>query len=171
MDRKIVMLLIGIVAIGMFALPSTLAMYSGQHDFVTGANVDCGTCHAAGTDPIYAEIAGGPHDGWATCADCHAFTTHTSAPGPTVNTGANGHAATTLATCTSCHDTYNTDGDGVTVTNELANGAHAGFYAAAPNGDPDDACIACHTTATVVTGAINAAASSEPAYNLNNYNY
>ena len=36
MDGKIILLMISVVAVGMFVLPSTLALYSGSHDFVQG---------------------------------------------------------------------------------------------------------------------------------------
>lgn len=168
MDRKIVMLLIGIVAIGMFALPSTLAMYSGQHNFSSGANVDCAKCHGAG-DQIGDELAGGPHSSFE-CKQCHGFGI---AENPNVDNGAAGHAATVGITCVGCHSenaAYLTDvldGDTVAIVTELSNGAHDAYYA--DMADPDDACIGCHTSVGV-TGNI-AAGGTEGPIDISVYNY
>ena len=168
MDRKIVMLLIGIVAIGMFALPSTLAMYSGQHDFIAGSNVNCSKCHGAG-DQIGGELAGGPHASFA-CADCHGFGIATN---PNTDDGSMGHAATVEVTCAGCHAesaAYNTDSldpDAVAVVTELANGAHDVYYANTT--DTDDACLGCHTS-IAVSGNIGSGGTEGP-LDLTAYNY
>ena len=147
MNWKAMVLIIGIIAIGLFALPSTLAMYSGQHDFIVGADVDCDKCHSE-SDPIYGELAGGPHS-FFTCKQCHGF----EAGNPNINNGSMGHAATTSVTCVGCHSNTDyaggsggLDGDGITVADELAVGAHDEF---ASSGDPDLACLGCHTSVTV----------------------
>ena len=151
MNWKAMVLIIGIIAIGLFALPSTLAMYSGQHDFIEGADVDCAKCHSE-SDPIYGELAGGPHNSF-TCKQCHGF----EASNPNINNGSMGHAATTSVTCVGCHSNTDyaggsggLDGDGITVADELAVGAHDEF---ASSGDVDLACLGCHTS-VVVAGTI-----------------
>jgi len=49
MNKKIAFLLIAIVGIGLYALPSTVALFSGQHDFknidATGNQIECTKCH------------------------------------------------------------------------------------------------------------------------------
>ena len=171
MDRKIVMLLIGIVAIGMFALPSTLAMYSGQHDFIAGTDVNCSKCHSQGGDQIYTELAGGPHSSFS-CKQCHGFDGGVSNPND--NSTGMGHAATVDVTCVGCHSDTSyaggvngLDGNNVTVATELANGAHDAYYN--DTADQDDACLGCHTT-IAVTGAIGAGGTEGP-LNLTAYNY
>lgn len=171
MDRKIVMLLIGLVAIGMFALPNTLAMYSGQHDFVSGSNVDCDKCHGSGTDAIWSEIntVGDPHyslgSGGNTpgdsCEACHGFTGMNNV----ANTGDAGHAATTAVLCLDCHDAANlaaiVDGDALSVNEELDAGPHGAFYNKTSGSDPNLACLGCHTGATTNAVDITAPVTAE----------
>lgn len=49
MDKKIAIVLIALVGIGLYALPSTVALFSGQHSFenidATGNQIDCVKCH------------------------------------------------------------------------------------------------------------------------------
>ncbi len=147
MDRKIVMLLIGIVAIGMFALPNTLAMYSGQHSFVNGTNVDCAKCHGSG-DAIGDELNNSDMHSTMDCETCHGFS------GTNPNDDTTGHAATTGVTCLGCHtngtyDSGSDDGNGVSVQAELQAGAHEPFWNSTNITDQDDVCIACHTNVGV----------------------
>lgn len=144
-------LIIGIIAIGLFALPSTLAIYTGQHDFIAGTDVDCAKCHSE-SDPIYGELTGGPHNSF-TCKQCHGF----EAGNPNIDNGSMGHAATASVTCVGCHSNTDyaggsggLDGDGITVADELAIGAHDEL---ASYGNVDLSCIGCHTSVTVA-GAI-----------------
>ena len=170
MKGKAIVLIVGVIAIGMFALPSTLAMYTGQHSFASGANVDCAKCHS-GSDSIYIELTGGGPHNYFTCKQCHGF----EAGNPNINNGSMGHAATTAVTCVGCH--ANTpyaggppglDNDGVTVADELAAGAHNVF---ASTGDVDLACLACHTRVGVDgTIGINAT-SGNSIVDLSVYNY
>ena len=174
MDRKIVMLLIGIVAIGMFALPSTLAMYTGQHNFSNGSDVDCDKCHGSG-DTIYVELSQNNVHGGFTCKKCHGFSTDESTL--SASNGSMGHAATTGVNCVGCHAELNktwgntsaTDLDSINVTTELNNGAHQAFKD--QSSDPDYACIACHTSVGV-TGVIGTnATSSANITDLSTFNY
>ena len=159
MDRKIVMLLIGIVAIGMFALPSTLAMYTGQHNFTNGSQVDCDKCHGTG-DSIGDELAAGSAHNNFTCKQCHGFLT----TNPNTN-GTMGHAATANISCTGCHAeeaNYLTDvldSDNITVTDELTAGAHTNFQE----------CIACHTQVGVSSNVV--AAANNSTFDLSGYTY
>lgn len=49
MNKKIAIVLIALAGIGLYALPSTMALFSGQHDFVnidaTGNQIECVKCH------------------------------------------------------------------------------------------------------------------------------
>ena len=155
--EKTIMLLLAVMAIGMFALPSTLAMYSGQHEFVNADSVDCNKCHST-SDAIYGELqAGNAHTAF-TCKDCHGFSNSTITT-PNTDDGTQGHAATVAISCIDCHAENATlgtailDPDGITVVNEISQGtaAHKNMYSYydVTVGDLDDACIACHTTAAM----------------------
>jgi hypothetical protein len=80
MNMKIALVLIAIVGIGLYALPSTVALFSGQHDFknidATGNQIDCLKCHGdvkadmtgSGTNVITGTPA--PHAAFK-CEYCH----------------------------------------------------------------------------------------------------
>jgi hypothetical protein len=75
--KRTALLTIGVVVIGIFALPSTMSLFAGQHvwyDLSTGGNdVPCEKCHAdiaaeyqdAFAHPLYM-----PHKTY-TCSHCH----------------------------------------------------------------------------------------------------
>src|SRR3972149_3815590 len=85
MNKKLAIVLIALVGIGLYALPSTMALFSGQHSFVnidsTGNQIDCVKCHgdvkaelgtgkvAVGTSGPAAETEG-PHAAFK-CEYCH----------------------------------------------------------------------------------------------------
>lgn len=156
MDGKIILLLLSVVAVGMFVLPTTLALYTGSHAFVNGSSVDCGKCHVASMDNIAKELntSGRPHTTMS-CGNCH---------GP-ANLGnvdlelgnEHGHAASMSVDCIGCHTDENDSVDGEDVLRELnmASAAHHGVTwnsTTADNQDIDDrdqACIACHTDVNV----------------------
>ena len=171
MKGKAIVLIVGVIAIGMFALPSTLAMYTGQHSFVSGAFVNCAKCHS-GSDSIYIELAGDrPHDNF-TCKQCHGFYSYSN--NPNINNGSMGHAATTSVTCVGCHSNTDYaggpdgfDGDGITVIDELAVGAHQQLY----TDIGEDACLACHTSAGVEGTNIGASNNTTSPIDLSVYNY
>ena len=72
MDGKIILLMISVVSVGMFVLPSTLALYSGSHDFLGAEEVECERCHsAAAGDQIAATIGNGSAHSTMTCKSCH----------------------------------------------------------------------------------------------------
>ncbi len=58
MNKKMAIVLIALVGIGLYALPSTVALFSGQHTFVnldpTGNQIDCVKCHG----DVRAELGG-----------------------------------------------------------------------------------------------------------------
>ena len=120
-SKKIALLAVAIVAIGIFALPGTVSLFSGQHTWydlsesVAGAsgrnNVPCEKCHAEIGDEMGSGDNGVHKD--LTCAMCHRtpFTGDTYALGhyyigddyyaPTP--GQEAHAASTVE-CMDCHD-------------------------------------------------------------------
>lgn len=157
MDGKIILLLFSVVAVGMFALPSSLALYTGSHTFVNGSSVDCAKCHVSSMDDITAELAAGTAHTNMSCGTCH---------GPAnanVNLSMgneNGHAASMAIDCIGCHwgnaseSGNNIDDEDVLRELNLAAAAHheVTFNASADNQDIDDrdqACIACHTDVPV----------------------
>lgn len=167
MDGKTVLLFVAVIAVGMFVLPSTLALYTGQHDFVNGSNVDCGKCHSASTG-IGAElynVSGSPHSNSSefTCKSCHASVTaganvsSNNSVGYDANTA---HAASVGINCIGCHSlTTNTTltSDGyVNVSKELESESSAhkmlNFSSSGTGGidDKDLICVACHTKVGVI---------------------
>jgi hypothetical protein len=118
-SKRIVLLTIGVVAIGIFALPSTMSLFAGQHvwyDLSGGGNdVPCEKCHADIADeyqdafahPLYM-----PHKTY-TCSHCHRISgfgensgnqmTYARGDGSGSTPGKEAHAAITVE-CMDCHD-------------------------------------------------------------------
>ncbi|MDY6965996.1 MAG: cytochrome c3 family protein, partial [Halobacteriota archaeon] len=104
--------LVAVLAIGIFALPSTIAMFGGQHNWYnlapSGNDVPCQKCHA----DIYEEMNNpGPHNNME-CWYCHRtgnLTGYTYASGDGTGSlpGEEAHAASTVD-CMECH--YGFDG-------------------------------------------------------------
>lgn len=78
MDRKFGIALVALIGIGIFALPSTIALFTGQHSFynidATGNQVPCVKCHGdvkaeLGSNYV-AAASPGPHAGFK-CEYCH----------------------------------------------------------------------------------------------------
>lgn len=166
MDGKTILLLMSVVAVGMFVLPSTLALYTGQHEFVNGSQVNCGKCHQADRDNIAKELANGSAHEDMDCKDCH----YGTKGGNVVDTFGNdsqevtAHAAGVAVNCIGCHSYptyYNSvpskdyNVTGVNVSKELALPGEAHKYLAnattSTGGiyDRDLACVGCHTTVNV----------------------
>ena len=186
MDGKIAILLVSIIAVGMFAVPSTLALYTGSHQFVNGSSVECGKCHTSSMDDIAAELASGNAHDTMTCSNCHGGSNSNVdlAPGT-----ADGHAASMNVDCIGCHSGNATESDsGVADENVLAElnlegAAHheVTFNSSAGNQDIDDrdqACIACHTKVPVnitdaslstTSGTIWIKGNSENLWDTNNW--
>lgn len=84
MNKKTMTILITLVGIGLFAMPSTMALFAGQHSFTnidaTGNQIDCVKCHG----DVNAELTGGmasattgtesPHADFK-CEYCHRMET------------------------------------------------------------------------------------------------
>ena len=125
-SKRIALLTVAIVAIGIFALPGTVSLFSGQHSWydlgasIEGAsgrnNVPCEKCHQDIADEMISGENGVHRD--LTCAMCHRapFTGYTYARGhyniESTNydstPGEEAHAASAIA-CMDCHGSK--DGD------------------------------------------------------------
>jgi hypothetical protein len=113
--NKLVLLIIAVVAIGIFALPSTVSLFSGQHTWYalgdTGNQLPCEKCHSDIDD----EMVSGDNGVHTTLAgpgcDCHRVNTTLTrlgtgvASGDTTGStpGTTSHAAETIA-CMVCHE-------------------------------------------------------------------
>lgn len=157
MTNRILLVGIAIVAIGMFALPETFALFSGQHNWydtgladsaTDGLDVPCRKCHS----DIQAELDSGgypntQHNGQS-CYGCHIIAPSNSG----LNWAGNGdfHAASAPA-CLDCHD-----GGIATNASGILNGpeeVHKPFAAGAVSSNllksANEACIGCHTHVAV----------------------
>lgn len=155
---KLTIVMIAVVAIGIFALPSVMSVGTGQHTFNNGSAVDCNKCHANSADAVNNELKasgttmyttlgayvgdkihkleapGVPATGLVSqCKDCHEL-----AAGPRTLGGTQDHTGVTLKpVCTDCHNL---------VAGELggSNEPHSGFATEGNKG-----CLGCHTAVTV----------------------
>jgi hypothetical protein len=113
--NKLVLLVIAVVGIGIFALPSTVSLFSGQHTWynleATGNQIPCEKCHADIND----EMVSGDNGVHTTLAgpgcDCHRVNATVTRLGTGVASGdtdgstpgTTSHAAETIA-CMVCHE-------------------------------------------------------------------
>ena len=154
MDGKIILLLTSVIAVGMIALPSTMALYTGQHQFVEGGDVDCTKCHTTGKDLIAAELEAGEVHEDLGCGACHGSAQVDLTGNVTVGT-VEGHAAGIGINCIGCHSgdsptaTYRDGAVNVSSELELSTAAHKYLtFNTSASGDINDkdlVCVACHT--------------------------
>lgn len=168
MNSKVLLLSVAVIAIGLFAMPSTLSLFSGQHTFYNGSDVKCEKCHA----DIYSEIGTGSsaHTSLTACQGCHKtgnltnLVPYNGSGGnisivTNITANANAHAAVTME-CIACHQG---------VDEELlgSDAAHGAFYlnssyttnasaglsavnqTAVKLKGANTACVGCHTHAVV----------------------
>lgn len=113
-NGKIALLAIAVVAVGTFALPNTMSLFSGQHTWYqlgSGNKLPCKKCHADVMDElsssgIHADLnsTGSTENG--DCYACHrANKSITYATASNKQPGTKAHAASTVA-CMLCHQ-YN----------------------------------------------------------------
>ena len=115
LNSRIVILSIAVIVIGLFAMPTTLSLFSGQHTFKNGTEVSCEKCH----EDIYQElILSSAH--WRPpqsrgfdetqdifkCQECHSVTNISQYYIQKTSTRADTHAATTVS-CLDCHSVQN----------------------------------------------------------------
>ncbi len=113
--NKIALLAIAIVAIGIFALPSTVSLFSGQHSWYglddPGNQVPCEKCHAdindemiSGDNGVHTTLAGPGCDCHRVNATASRFGGNYASGDDTGSTpGTESHAAETIA-CMICHE-------------------------------------------------------------------
>ena len=167
MNSKVLILSVAVIAIGLFAMPSTLSLFAGQHTFDNGSNVECSKCHA----DIYSELQNSnahTNPNLQLCEGCHRTnqstfdatlipkngTANLSAgdwAGTNVTDNGNAHAAITME-CIGCHQ-------GVPAELLGSEAAHSDFYNQSnyTNGNQtqinlkgaNTACVGCHTHAVI----------------------
>lgn len=162
MGRRIILLSIAVVVVGLFALPNTLSLFAGQHTFYNGTEVDCHKCH----DDIYEEMSSNSFGTSSAhtvnklkdCMGCHKTGSLTNVPlgngtfgsmETNITANPDAHAAVTLE-CVACH----------TAVHARINGsdeAHQPYYNKSLSDNSslpalkgaNEACIGCHTHITV----------------------
>jgi hypothetical protein len=170
---KLTILMIAVVALGIFALPSVMSVGTGQHEFRNGTNVECNKCHTMSGDKVNAELqrsdttmyttlgaAVGDKihklDGTGTvggCVDCHKLAT-----GPITGTQ---HTGVTLKPMcgADCHTNVLTAAG----AGELAGVNEPHRRLATETTDKNAGCLGCHTAVTVsgtLSYSYNAATSA-----------
>ena len=100
---KFALMIIGTIAIGLFALPGVISTFAGSHEYVAPENVECQKCHP----DVYAELMSSKLENthananWTVkqafdCDECHNVSDIGGSPG-------SGHAAR-LVDCAICHN-------------------------------------------------------------------
>lgn len=165
MNSRILLLAISVFAVGIFAMPGTLSLFSGQHTFTNnGSDPDfCKKCHMDVYDEMnwYSGAApAGSHGALTTCKVCHR-TGNLSEYGFLEDFGISGfpetnvsnmsaHAAVTVE-CVFCHDMVVNQ---ITGTGE----AHNKFYNDSNQTSllkgANEACVGCHTHTRVTVNYV-----------------
>jgi hypothetical protein len=165
MKRRSTLLGVALLTIGLVLMPYTVALYSNQHDWQDGTNVDCTGCHDDITIPTT-----GMHSSLGTASDyCTACHQISSSSGEGTTGGGvydDEHAAVTVE-CLDCHgdaysgmeDVWYTSGDGggKFINNETeghhnmtgSSSNNQGAWASDLLVGNNEACIACHTQVSV----------------------
>jgi len=118
-SNKMVLIAVAIVAIGIFALPSTVSLFSGQHSWyglnTAGNQIPCEKCHMDIQDEMKHDLNGVHTTLDAPGCDCHRVTGSALLPPDTrigtgvasgdggTTPGTTAHAAATIA-CMICHE-------------------------------------------------------------------
>lgn len=157
MTNKMILIGIAIAAIGLVALPQTLALFAGQHNFYDNigagaAAIPCEKCHA----DVFSELSqpgsvNAVHLAQG-CEGCHVTTAPTK-EGLTQGgaLGSDFHAAA-LPLCLDCHSGTGPGVDARSILNGSAE-AHISFAGQANESlllrGSNEACISCHTHVAV----------------------
>lgn len=166
--------MVAVIAIGLFALPSTFSYSGSMHTFKqidptseATINTFCLKCHTGDISTQLAASDNGLYQGGVKihssigCQGCHQITRTAGANGYGVEAASTEHAAR-LPTCLDCHLAtgilmqIGDAGTEIRVTSE----AHQNFKDPA-NVDNDIECIGCHTDATR-TGSVTTSMTSAP---------
>lgn len=191
MNSKILLLSIAVISVGLFAMPSTLSLFVGQHTFYTGENVSCQKCHqdifdemTSGASQVHKAAIFTSSGTTPGCQGCHRTNTSaitgipvngtytTSTYTLNVTTNPNAHSAVTLE-CVACHT-------GVPAELTGSDEAHTIYYYRSlynPNQTlnpgtvqnqsnvtlkgANTACVGCHTHV-----AVNISWTRRPGYNM-----
>ncbi|CAG0994581.1 MAG: multiheme c-type cytochrome [Candidatus Methanoperedens sp.] len=170
--NKLIIVMISVIAIGLFALPSTFSYSGSMHTFkqvdptsATTINAFCMKCHTgeistqlAASDPGLYQGGGAIHAS-VQCQGCHQITRVTGTQGYGVEADSTEHAAR-LPSCLDCHISTGTlmqIGNAGTEIRALTE-AHQNFKS---DTDNDIECIGCHTEATR-TGTVSTGMTSQP---------
>jgi hypothetical protein len=160
---KITTLMIAVVAIGIFALPATFSVNSGQHTFKqinpASPSTFCNQCHG-GTDSVSTELAasdtgvynGGKIHGTQNCGSCHQLTQGYGNSSFAVDGSGKTEHAAIIPSCLRCHGAnpkvFGNVGNELNGTKEahkpLWTASLAANTPSAANTD-DLACLGCHT--------------------------
>ena len=154
---KIIYLGIAIVAIGLIALPETLSLFAGQHNWyaidqaqgsATGQyGIPCEKCHADVATQMSSMAPGAAHSTGITCESCHIVSQ--LAQGATVGGDKQIHAATSPE-CMDCHDGAYVGAPKVSFS-EME--AHRAYINASEESTlmagANEACVSCHTHVAV----------------------
>lgn len=175
MNSKIMLVSIAVLAVGLFAMPSTVSLIAGQHAFIayngSATTTSCESCHGAVTvtgphsnttkanNGSYWNTASNATDKTVDCRGCHVpGAVNTSLKIPLNNSGSNltnvsnttAHVAV-RAQCTVCHDTAyaGLTGPGPDAHKPLNDSAINTLTNLSLILPSDRACIVCHTWAGV----------------------
>lgn len=102
MTNRLILIGLCIAAVGLIALPQTLALFAGQHNFYEVSRtppygVPCAKCHG----DVYSELSGSQVHSSVRCEDCHILAEINK--GAKVGGNQDIHAAASPA-CLDCHD-------------------------------------------------------------------
>ena len=108
-SNRIVLMAVAVIALGIFALPSTVSLFSGQHSWYElgayGSQVPCEKCHSDIADEM---ASTGAHKDFP-CENCHRTDADVRAYASEEGAGTGAHAAS-VEDCMICHD-FECDGN------------------------------------------------------------
>ncbi len=178
MKNRTLVLAVSVLCVGIMIMPYTVSLFSTQHDWKAGADVNCMTCHTDITEPGASYMHGSMTSGTAQeyCTSCHQLGTPGSGDGVTGDGGFDDEHAAVSVECLDCHETSQSAGaisdvwySGTGAEDALANKAfinnateaHSnmtgtasldeGAWASDYLAGNNEACIACHTNVTLET--------------------
>ncbi len=168
---KLTILMVAVVAMGIFSLPSVLSVGVGQHKFNNGSQVQCGKCHANSNDAVANELRGSGVTAYLTpgtkihngtgfwlgnsyqCVNCHQVTT-----GGTAKVNHTGVQKNVV--CARCHGTEWSE-------LQSSTDAHSNFGLNSSAGTSGTyACMGCHTAVTVTGSPSYTYGASQTVYGL-----